>query len=140
MDDWTRYKNKVRATDPEIGKDLDEVEEVSTIVGAMIQQRHNLELSQRDLAELCGIPHSSVARIESGKTTPNLSTLLKIFNQLGLSLTVQSSVNIARPSKKLLTYRIPFLKMLRLSMLRDISYSIRKCSRLPMVRETNCSV
>ena len=99
MDDWTRYKNKVRSTDPEIGKDLDEVEEVSTIVGAMIQQRHNLELSQRDLAELCGIPHSSVARIESGKSTPNLSTLLKIFNQLGLSFTVQPSVNIARPSK-----------------------------------------
>ena len=99
MDDWTRYKNKVRATDPEIGKDLDEAEEVSTIVGAMIQQRHNLELSQRDLAELCGIPHSSVARIESGKTTPNLSTLLKIFNQLGLSFTVQPIANIARPSK-----------------------------------------
>ena len=76
-----------------------EVEEVSTIVGAMIQQRHNLELSQRDLAELCGIPHSSVARIESGKSTPNLSTLLKIFNQLGLSFTVQPSVNMAKPSK-----------------------------------------
>ena len=99
MDDWTRYKNKVKATDPEIGRDLDEVEEVSTIVGAMIRQRYSLELSQRDLAELCGIPHSSVARIESGKTTPNLSTLLKIFNQLGLSFTVQPSVNIARPSK-----------------------------------------
>ena len=99
MDDWTRYKNKVRATDPKIGKDLDEVEEISTIVGAMIQQRHNLELSQRDLADLCGIPHSSVARIESGKSTPNLSTLLKIFNQLGLSFTIQPNVNMARPSK-----------------------------------------
>ena len=99
MDDWTRYKNKVRASNPEIVKDLDEVEEISTIVGAMIQQRHNLELSQRDLAELCGIPQSSVARIESGKSTPNLSTLLKIFSQLGLSLTVQPNMNMARPSK-----------------------------------------
>lgn len=99
MDDWTSYKNKVRATDPKIGKDLDEVEEISTIVGAMIQQRHNLELSQRDLADLCGIPHSSVARIESGKSTPNLSTLLKIFNQLGLNFTIQPNVNMARPSK-----------------------------------------
>ena len=27
----------------------------ATIVGAMIEQRHNLKLSQRDLAELCGI-------------------------------------------------------------------------------------
>jgi len=92
MSDWTKYKNKVRDTNPDIGKDLDEIEEVSAIVGAMIEQRHNLELSQRDLAKLCGIPHSSVARIESGKTTPNLSTLLRIFNQLGLSFTVQPSV------------------------------------------------
>lgn len=99
MGDWAKYKEKVRKTNPEIGKDIDEVEEVSAIVGAMIEQRHSLDLSQRDLAELCGIPHSSVARIESGKTTPNLSTLLKIFHQLGLSVTVQPSVTIASPIK-----------------------------------------
>ncbi len=99
MSDWTKYKEKVRNTNPEIGKDIDEVEEVSAIVGAMIEQRHNLELSQRDLAELCGIPHSSVARIESGKTTTNLSTLLKIFNQLGLSFTVQPTMKMTRPVK-----------------------------------------
>lgn len=51
-------------------------------------ERHNLDLSQRDLAELCGLPHSSVARIESGKSSPNLSTLLKIFRQLGLNFSV----------------------------------------------------
>ena len=99
MSDWSRYKEKVRNTNPEISKDIDEIEEISTIVGAMIEQRHNLELSQRDLAELCGRPHSSVARIESGKTTPNLSTLLKIFNQLGLSFTIQPSMKMARPMK-----------------------------------------
>ena len=99
MSDWTKYKEKVRNTNPEIGKDIDEVEEVSAIVGAMIEQRHSLKLSQRDLAELCGIPHSSVARIESGKTTPNLSTLLNIFNQLGLSFTVQPTMKMARPVK-----------------------------------------
>ncbi|MCR5098777.1 MAG: helix-turn-helix transcriptional regulator [Lachnospiraceae bacterium] len=97
MSDWKKYKEYVRETNPEIGKDLDEVEEISAIVGAMIEQRHNLKLSQRDLAELCGIPHSSVARIESGKTTPNLSTLLKIFNQLGLKFSVQSSIKMAKP-------------------------------------------
>lgn len=99
MSDWSKYKEKVRNTSPEISKDIDEIEEISTIVGAMIEQRHNMELSQRELAELCGIPHSSVARIESGKTTPNLSTLLKIFNQLGLSFTVQPSMKIAKPMK-----------------------------------------
>ena len=95
MDDWTRYKENLKATNPELGKDVDEVEKISAIVGAMIEQRHNLELSQRDLADLCGIPHSSIARIESGKTVPNLSTLLKIFNQLGLNIIVQPSKNVA---------------------------------------------
>ncbi len=99
MSDWKKYKEYVRETNPEIGKDLDEVEEISAIVGKMIEQRHNLDLSQRDLAELCGIPHSSVARIESGKSTPNLTTLLKIFNQLGLTFTVQPTTNMARMVK-----------------------------------------
>lgn len=89
MASWEDYKKHVRASNPEIAKDVDEVEELSKIVGAMIEQRHNLELSQRDLANLCGIPHSSVARIESGKSSPNLSTLFKIFRQLGLSFSVQ---------------------------------------------------
>lgn len=89
MDDWTRYKNNVRATNPVLGKDIDEIEEVSDIVGAIIERRHSLELSQRDLAKLCGVPHSSIARIESGKSSPNLSTLLKIFHQLGLSFSLR---------------------------------------------------
>ena len=88
MANWTDYKNHVRETNLEIAKDIDEAEALSKIVGAMIEQRHNLNISQRDLAKLCGLPHSSVARIESGSSSPNLSTLLKIFGQLGLSLSV----------------------------------------------------
>ena len=89
MADWTEYKKHVRESNPEIAKDVDEVEALSRIVGTMIKQRHDLKLSQRELAELCGIPHSSVARIESGKTSPNISTLLKIFSKLGLTFSVQ---------------------------------------------------
>ena len=85
---WNEYKDYVRTTDPETGKELDEIEKISAIVSPMIQRRTSLGLSQRELAAMCSIPQSSVARIESCKTTPNLSTLLKIFGQLGLSLTV----------------------------------------------------
>ena len=91
MSTWNDYKQHVRETNPEIGADLDEVEAISQIVGTMIERRHDLNLSQRDLAALCGLPHSSVARIESGKTTPNLSTLLKIFRELGLVLVAEPS-------------------------------------------------
>ena len=87
MPTWEDYKKHVRETNPEIGKDLDEIEDVSRIIGTMIERRHALKISQRELAELCGIPHSSVARIESGKIVPKLNTLLKIFKELGLQLT-----------------------------------------------------
>ena len=86
---WKDYKDHVREVDPEIAKDVDEIEVLSQIVGTMIEQRHHLNLTQRELAELCGLPHSSIARIESGKTTPNLSTLLKIFRKLGITLVAE---------------------------------------------------
>ncbi len=92
MATWTDYKKHVRETNPEVGKDIDVVEAISKIVGVMIERRHDLALSQRDLANLCGIPHSSVARIESGKSTPNLSTLLKIFRELDLVLIAEPAV------------------------------------------------
>ena len=50
MTTWNDYKNHVRETNPEIGRDIDEVEERAKIVSAMIDQRHNLNLSQRDLS------------------------------------------------------------------------------------------
>ena len=94
MKTWTDYKKHVKETNPEIGKDIDEMEAVARIVGAMIERRHKLNLSQRDLAELCGIPHSSVARIESGKVIPNLNTLLKVFRYFDLNLVVEESSNV----------------------------------------------
>ena len=94
MKTWNDYKKHVNAVDPEISKDLKETEEIATIVSAMIKQRNSLGLSQRDLASMCGIPQSSVARIESGKTTPNLGPLLNIFQHLGLTLTVVQTQTI----------------------------------------------
>ena len=88
MKTWDDYKNHVFDVDPEIAKDIKETEEIAAIISAMIEKRKALGLTQRDLAAMCKIPQSSVARIESCKTTPNLGTLLNILYQLGLTLTV----------------------------------------------------
>ena len=91
MRTWNEYKDYVKSIDPESKKDMEEVEELASIVGAVIKQRNQLGITQRELAALCGIPQSSVARIESFKTTPNLDTLIKIMQPLGLKLTVAQS-------------------------------------------------
>ena len=91
MKTWNDYKEHVKAVDPVIAIDMEETEEIASIVTAMVEQRNALGLSQRDLAAMCGIPQSSVARIESCKTTPNLGTLLNIFQHLGLTLTVSQA-------------------------------------------------
>lgn len=88
MKTWNDYKEHVKAVDPIASKDIKEAENIASIVGAMIDKRNELGITQRQLAEMCGIPQSSVARIESYKTTPNLDTLLKIMQPLGLTLSV----------------------------------------------------
>lgn len=88
MKTWNNYKNHVKSQSIKDSKTIEEIEEQAAIISTVIQQRHALGISQRELANRCGIPQSSVARIESMKTTPNLDTLLKIVHQLGLKLTI----------------------------------------------------
>lgn len=88
MRTWNDYKAYVKKLDATNGRDLEDIEEQALIISTVIKQRTELGLSQRDLAALCGIPQSSVARIESFQTTPNLATLLKLLRPLGLKLTI----------------------------------------------------
>ncbi len=85
---WEDYKNDVKRKDADAKAIIEEAEARSSIITAIINRRNDLGLSQRDLAELCGIPQSSVARIESNKTTPKLDTLIKIFSKLGLGFSI----------------------------------------------------
>lgn len=88
MSTWEEYKAHVKEADPEMGKEISEIEEQVKIISAIIQQRQKLGLSQRDLAMMCSVPQSSIARIEAHKVTPKLDMIIKIFNKLGLQLTV----------------------------------------------------
>ena len=96
---WDEYKNDVKSKDASAKEILEEAETKSAIITAMISRRNDLGISQRELAELCGIPQSSVARIESNKTMPKLDTLIKIFSQLGLGFQI-TPITAGMPAKK----------------------------------------
>ncbi len=88
MRTWQDYKNYVKSIDSESQHDIEQIEELSSIVSSIIKRRNELGISQRALAEQCGIPQSSVARIETFKTMPKLDTLLKLMRPLGLKIQV----------------------------------------------------
>lgn len=88
MKTWNQYKEHIKAVDTTAQKDIEDIENIAAIVSALIQQRTSMGISQRELAKLCDMPQSSIARIESMQITPKLDTLLKIMKPLGLGLTV----------------------------------------------------
>lgn len=88
MKTWKDYKNHVKTINEEERRNMEEIEEISTIVSSIIKRRQELGISQRSLAERCGLPQSSIARIETLKTTPKLDTLVKLLQALDLKLQV----------------------------------------------------
>ena len=51
MRTWEDYKNHVKAVSKEERRNMEEIEEVSTIVSSMIRRRQELGISQRALAK-----------------------------------------------------------------------------------------
>ena len=90
MRTWEDYKKDAIATNPNIKKDIEEMEILASIVSAIIEKRKKLGITQRELAKICGLPHSSIARIESCSVKPNVETLIKIMLPLGLTLSVSN--------------------------------------------------
>jgi transcriptional regulator with XRE-family HTH domain len=54
------------------------------------KKRKFLNLTQTDLAELCGISTKSIQKIENNQANPTIETLEKILDVLGMELTIQN--------------------------------------------------
>lgn len=88
MRTWEEYKEHVKAQSPTDKENMECIEELSSIIGKMILRREELGWSQRELAKRCGITQSSLARLETCRSTPRVDTLIKVLKPLDLSLTV----------------------------------------------------
>lgn len=63
------------------------------IVDMIIDRRKELGLSQRELAQRCNMPQSTIARIETRQISPQIDTLTVIANKLSCNLSLESKVN-----------------------------------------------
>ena len=88
MRSWEDFKKDAKQIDSVTKEDIEEMEALAAIISAIIEKRNELGYSQRELALKCGLPQSSIARIEACVVKPNVETLIKIMRPLGLSLSV----------------------------------------------------
>ena len=88
MKTWEEYKKEIKKENKQSKFDIEEMENLANIVTAIYKKRENLGLSQKELADMCDIPQSTVARIETFKTSPNIDTLIKIAHKLGMKVAV----------------------------------------------------
>jgi transcriptional regulator with XRE-family HTH domain len=61
----------------------------SAIADQVIEQRHARNLSQQELADLCGTTQSAIARFERGGRPPRVDTLLRMAEALDCELVVE---------------------------------------------------
>ncbi|MCH4007426.1 MAG: helix-turn-helix domain-containing protein [Eubacterium sp.] len=82
------YKDFVKNSDTLKDRDPKEAEEIVRLIHHMVEVRNRRGISQRELARRCSMPQSSVARIETFRTLPNLVTLIRILQALDLTITL----------------------------------------------------
>ncbi len=81
--EWGRVRNELLSKEEIIESDLR-----VALVGEIIKAREAMGISQKKLEELSGVKQPIIARMEKGKTSPQLDTILKILAPLGKTLYV----------------------------------------------------
>lgn len=80
---WSAYRKKHYTVEEIAENDL-----MVKLVGEVIKTRKEKHISQRELENMTGVRQSVIARLESGKTDPQLSTVLKLLATMGKTLII----------------------------------------------------
>jgi len=96
-----RIFNKKVSNNPYAFKDWDDVrkelftpEEIAesdlrvALIGEMIKARKEKGITQKQLEKLSGVKQPVIARMECGKTSPQLDTVMKVLSALGMKLVI----------------------------------------------------
>jgi ribosome-binding protein aMBF1 (putative translation factor) len=81
---WNDFIKEMDLTDDEQA----EINFFSDIIGKVVEAREEKGLSQRELAELCGVKQPVIARLERAAHSPQIDTLFKVLRPLGYTLAI----------------------------------------------------
>ena len=61
------------------------------LIGKLIEAREARGLSQKQLADMCGLKQPAIARLEKMGATPKINTLIRVLQPLGYKLDIVPS-------------------------------------------------
>ncbi len=66
------------------------LEAQKALISSIVSLRQSQNITQQQLSDLSGVKQPVIARLETGKTDPQLSTLLKLLTSLNVKLELKS--------------------------------------------------
>ncbi|WP_100372111.1 helix-turn-helix domain-containing protein [Bacillus sp. FJAT-45037] len=88
MTDFFKRYSKIRGEDH-----VETLQSEGRIAAQIKTERIRLKLSQEQLAELAGVPKSTIGRIEAGLTSPKVDTLLKVSKALDIPIIIDGTLD-----------------------------------------------
>lgn len=89
MMDFNEYLKQTLENDSELKKEYDALQPEYEIIDKLIRVRCQQNLTQKQLAEKCGIKQSNISRLERGKANPTIKFLQKIADALDYDLVIE---------------------------------------------------
>ena len=88
MDDFSRYVEQ-QLKNPEFKEEWDSSKPEYELMRLLVLARSKNKMTQAELARKTGIRQSNISRIENGKCSPNLDTLIKLAKGLNKKIQIQ---------------------------------------------------
>ena len=88
MDDFSRYLEQ-QLNNPEFKEEWDSSKPEYELMRLLVLARSKNNMTQAELAKKTGIRQSNISRIENGKCSPNLDTLIKLAKGLNKKIQIQ---------------------------------------------------
>ncbi|MBR6529612.1 MAG: helix-turn-helix transcriptional regulator [Firmicutes bacterium] len=87
--DFNEYLKNSLEEDDELKREYDALQTEYELIEKLIKARVEANLTQKELAQKCGMKQSNISRLESGKSNPTIRFLKKLANSLDCDLVIE---------------------------------------------------
>lgn len=83
----------IKLQDKEFKEAYDQVKSEYRIIEQIVKQRRSMKMTQKQLAQKANVSQQAISRLEKERHIPNMATLIRIVDGLGLELNLIKKVD-----------------------------------------------